>query len=105
MHTKTYEEFSLENNDKGEEKADQKEKPLTTEEGLLHYFTGYTRSNPEKVKSIISDSWVEYAKKELERRKFKLIENFSEEELHAIANGDINLNDIILLAAESHKQK
>ena len=77
---------------------------LPIKEGLFHYFTGYTRENPDIEKTIKTDSWAEYAKKELERRRFKLIESLSEEELHAIANGDIDLNEIIRLAADSHKK-
>ena len=75
----------------------------TIEEGLVNYFIGYTRANPEKSESIMSDSWADHAQKELDRRRFKLIENLAEDELQAIAKGDIDLNKIIQRAADTHQ--
>jgi hypothetical protein len=75
----------------------------TIEDGLFNYFIGYTRANPEKSESIMNDSWAYYAQKELDRRRFKLIESLSEDELQAIAKGDIDLNKIIQRAADTHR--
>ena len=51
----------------------------------------------------MNDSWADYAQKELDRRRFKLIENLSEDKLQAIAKGDIDLNKIVQQAADTHK--
>ena len=72
--------------------------------GLYHYFVGYTRDNPDIAKTLISDSWPEIAAKEITRRKHKLIENLSDQDLKAIADGEIDLNIVIQKAANSHKE-
>ncbi len=78
---------------------------LSIEDGLLNYFIGYTRANPNFATSIINNTWAEHAKRELEKRRVKVIESFSDEELQSIANNEIDLNDIIRRAAEINKSK
>ncbi len=72
-------------------------------EDLFNYFIGYTQSNPAIAETLTNDSWKEYAQKELEQRRFRLIESLSANELQAISNGDVDLNDIIRRAANSHQ--
>lgn len=72
-------------------------------EGLFNYLKGFTREDPSIANTIASDSWKEIAKRELERRRYKLVEGLEERELHAIANGEVDLNEIIRRAADSHK--
>lgn len=71
-------------------------------ENLHHFFVGYTRNNPNIPELLTINTWKAHAQQELERRKVEIIKNFDINELHAIANGDIDLNQIIEDAYQSH---
>jgi hypothetical protein len=66
------------------------------EASLVAYLTGYIGHDParrEQVRNITG--WKYIAHKELKRRSIRFIESLPEDELHAIARGEIDLDELI----------
>lgn len=65
------------------------------EQRLADYLTGYIHNSPENLKRVLHyPDWQRMARLELDRRAARLLELFSEEELRAIAEGDVSLPDL-----------
>ena len=75
------------------------------EENLLNYFIGYTRNNKSVDSLLQTDDWKQQAQDEINRRKIKILEGLPMDELEAIVNGDIDVNQIIKNAVETHSKK
>ena len=73
------------------------------EENLFHYFVGYTRNNQHVEALLQTDDWKQQAQEEINRRKIHILKGLPLDELEAIVNGDINMNDIIQRAADNHR--
>lgn len=66
------------------------------EERLAHYLAGYVRNKPENLAQVLNyPDWPRMAKLELDRRATRLLELLSEQELRAIAQGDVSLPDVV----------
>ena len=65
----------------------------TAQERIEDYMTGYARGNKAGLRYLASfDGWAQAARDELNRRAQSFISLMTEEELAAIANGEININ-------------
>ena len=65
------------------------------EQRLTDYLAGYVRNSPESLAQVLHyPDWQRMAGLELDRRATRLLELFSEEELRAIAQGDVSLPDL-----------
>lgn len=63
--------------------------------GLAYYLRGYGNKNRDGLETIAEyRGWTAIARRELERRMEKVMESFPEIEVVAIANGDIDLNEL-----------
>lgn len=66
------------------------------EQRLAHYLAGYVRNRPENLEQVLHyPDWQRMARLELDRRATRLLELFSEDELRAIAQGDVSLPDLV----------
>ncbi|PQA82727.1 hypothetical protein C5F52_14200 [Limnohabitans sp. TS-CS-82] len=62
------------------------------EQHLTDYLTGYGRADQGKLMAVASYSdWQRMAQHELDRRAARLLELFGEDELQAIASGQVSL--------------
>lgn len=61
-------------------------------EGIQCHLTGLGRTNPLRLADVASyEGWARLARIELERRKGQLLAGFTDDELVAIADGQIQL--------------
>jgi len=66
------------------------------EQGLTAYLSGYTRNNPVARAHVETyPEWSRMARLELDRRAARLLESFSEDELQAIASGEVSLPSLV----------
>jgi hypothetical protein len=73
------------------------ERPMTrTEQTLTDYLGGYIRNSPANREHVINyPDWPRMARLELDRRSARFLEVLPEKELHAIAEGQISLPDLV----------
>jgi hypothetical protein len=73
------------------------EQPKTPiEQGLTAYLGGYTRNNPTVRAHIIDyPDWQRMARLELDRRAARLLEGLPDEEVRAVAEGQVSLPDLV----------
>lgn len=65
------------------------------EQNLTDYLSGYTRKNPAARAHVIAyPDWQRMARVELDRRASSLLSVLPEEELRAIADGQVNLPEL-----------
>jgi hypothetical protein len=77
-------------------KAPIKESKTPIEQSLTDYLTGYTRNNPAARAHIINyPDWQRTARLELDRRAARLLEGLPDEEVRAIAEGEISLPELV----------
>lgn len=65
------------------------------EQSLTEYLGGYTRRSPANRAHVIAyPDWQRMARLELDRRAAWLLEGLPDEELQAIAQGEVSLADL-----------
>ncbi|MDR2788125.1 MAG: hypothetical protein LBD06_07170 [Candidatus Accumulibacter sp.] len=66
------------------------------ETSLTAYLTGYIGHDSARREQVRKfPNWQDMARKELERRSIRFIESFPEDELHAIARGEIDPDELL----------
>lgn len=59
------------------------------------YMTGFARNNPEGLAHLASyPRWQQVAEAELQRRATRFLVNFPEDELVAVASGEVDIAEI-----------
>lgn len=63
--------------------------------GLLAYLQGYGRTNRTGLAAIVAyGAWPVLAAREIEQRMARFLESLPQEEVQAIAQSEINLNEL-----------
>ncbi len=69
--------------------------PKTLAAQVGDYVRGYGRNNTEALASLIAyRQWAVMAQRELDARAARFVSVFNNEELEAIARGDVNLSEV-----------
>jgi len=65
------------------------------ERNIQDFMGGFTRNRPDNL-ALLQDypDWQRMAKQELDRRITRFLDCLPDEELHAIATGEVNLNEL-----------